>query len=55
MGVNHAKYDERRTAYFNDLGITVIRFPNNAIDKNFNSVCDEIEKVVSALELIMKT
>ena len=40
---------------FNDLGITVIRFPNNAIDKNFNSVCDEIEKVVSALELIMKT
>lgn len=51
----HAKYDERRTAYFNDLGITVIRFPNNAIDKNFNSVCDEIEKVVSALELIMKT
>ncbi|WP_337572946.1 endonuclease domain-containing protein [Phascolarctobacterium succinatutens] len=51
----HARYDERRTAYFNDLGITVIRFPNNAIDKNFNSVCDEIEKVVSALELIMKT
>ena len=44
------EYDERRTEYFKNLGITLIRFPNNVIDKNFNGVCEEIEKIILALE-----
>ena len=43
------KADEKRDAYLNSLGITVLRYPNTAINKNFNSVCEDI---LSHLELI---
>lgn len=46
----HSEYDRKRSIYFAYFGIRVIRFPNNIIDKNFNSVCEEIEKLVSMLE-----
>ena len=33
------QYDEIRTDYFNSLGIKVIRFTNNEIKHNLDSVC----------------
>jgi very-short-patch-repair endonuclease len=35
-------YDENRTAYFSGLGITVLRFTNEEINKAFDSVCQRI-------------
>ena len=40
-------YDENRTFALNQLGITVIRFSNYDIDKNFEGVCIEISKAIS--------
>lgn len=45
----HVEYDNKRSEYFKNLGITVIRFPNNAIYENFNGVCEEIDKIVICL------
>ena len=36
-------YDAERSAYFNSLGLTVLRFDNYEIDKNFNNVCLKIK------------
>jgi very-short-patch-repair endonuclease len=35
-------YDERRTAYFHCLGITVMRFTNEEIQKEFDAVCQRL-------------
>ena len=35
-------YDERRDAYLRSLGLTVLRFANSDVDKNFRGVCEEI-------------
>jgi very-short-patch-repair endonuclease len=35
-------YDERRDAYLRNLGLTVLRFANSDVDKNFRGVCEEI-------------
>ena len=37
-----AKYDEKRTEYLNSLGISVLRYSNTDIDKNFKAVCEDI-------------
>ena len=38
--------DEQRTADLRQLGIEVIRFPNNAVNQNFDGVCDWIDLCV---------
>ena len=35
-------YDEKRTAHLQNLGITVIRFSNTDVMKNFDGVCQQI-------------
>ena len=35
-------YDERRDAFLRILGLTVLRFANSDVDKNFRGVCEEI-------------
>jgi len=35
-------YDEKRTAYLESLGLTVLRFPNGAVTENLDGVCDAI-------------
>lgn len=39
--------DAVRTAYFNALGIRVLRFPNIEIDRNFEGVCLTIARALS--------
>ena len=39
-------YDRERTDILNAYGISVLRFSNTQIDRNFNSVCTEIDQVV---------
>ena len=40
------EYNERRTAYFESLGLIVIRFTNKDIDSNFDGVCQVIEQAI---------
>jgi very-short-patch-repair endonuclease len=40
------EYDKRRTAYFESLGLTVIRFTNKDIGNNFDGVCQVIEQTI---------
>ena len=40
----HLKYDAERTNYLNSLGIKVLRYTNEDIDKRFNGVCEDIYK-----------
>jgi very-short-patch-repair endonuclease len=42
----HMEYDTKRTAYFHDLNIKVLRFTNTEIKKNLQGVCYVIEKTV---------
>ena len=46
-----AEYDKFRSEYFKEFGITVIRFPNNFVDRYFEGVCEEIDKTVVKLEM----
>ena len=39
-------YDKERTDILNAYGISVLRFSNTQIDRSFNSVCMEIDRVV---------
>lgn len=41
------KKDEFRTEILEDYGLNVIRFTNQQIDRNFRSVCEYIDTVVS--------
>ncbi len=36
------KYDTERTGYLNNLGLTVLRYTNLDIQRNFRGVCDDI-------------
>ncbi len=36
--------DNLRDDYLNKLGITVLRYSNLDVDKNFNGVCEDIQK-----------
>ena len=40
--------DRKRTADLEKLGICVIRFPNNAVDRSFRGVCEAIDLTVQA-------
>ncbi|MBE6085841.1 MAG: endonuclease domain-containing protein [Selenomonas ruminantium] len=46
---NGQVYDEKRTAYLSDMGITVLRFSNRDIWENFQGVCSQIDRVVEML------
>ena len=47
---NALEYDDIRTDFFRNLGLKVIRFPNNDVDKNFEGVCEEIIKIMKMSE-----
>ena len=36
------KTDAQRDAYMCELGLDVLRIPNNAVNQNFSGVCEEI-------------
>ena len=40
------KNDEERTEYLSKFNLTVIRIPNNAVNNNFNGVCEYIVHIV---------
>lgn len=40
------KYDARRTAYFGNLGLKVLRFWNNEINSNLEGVILKIEEIL---------
>ena len=40
------KYDEERTAFLAEYGLTIIRIPNIEIHKNFRGVCEYIDRSV---------
>lgn len=42
-------YDTRRTAELNGLGVTIIRFCNTDVDRDFRAVCEEIDRRVKEL------
>jgi very-short-patch-repair endonuclease len=46
-GENQAKvYDQKRTAFLESKGLTVLRFTNPEVNKNINGVMDELEAFV---------
>ena len=40
------QYDEERTAFLEEYGLTVIRIPNTEIHNNFRGVCKYIDCLV---------
>ena len=40
-------YDQRRTAYFHSLGISVVRYYNNDVNHNFRGVCENILQILN--------
>ena len=38
--------DMQRDAYFESLGLTVLRVPNNAVTENFRGVCEKIDSII---------
>ena len=42
------EYDNKRTKYFNSLGLRVLRFTNHEIHTMFQAVCDTIDITVKA-------
>lgn len=41
------KYDDERTKYLEQYGLTIIRIPNNEINNNFDGVCEYLDSVIS--------
>ena len=39
-------YDRMRTEYLEDLGLTVLRVPNNEIKHNLRGVCEAIDELI---------
>ena len=39
---NGAEYDRERDRFFSEKEITVLRYPNNAVNQNFSGVCEDI-------------
>ena len=39
-------YDERRTAYLEGHGLTVVRIPNNEVNGNFSGVCEYLDRLL---------
>ena len=44
-------YDEARTAFLSSLGITVLRFTNDDVDKRLNGVVTEIKRVIAEKQM----
>ena len=42
-----AEHDARRTAWLNDIGYRVLRFPNHQLDEEIHSVVDQIREALS--------
>ena len=42
-------HDAIRTEHMTELGLTVLRIPNNAVNSNLSGVCDYIDKAVGEL------
>lgn len=40
------QYDEERTAYLKEYGVSVLRIPNNEVNQNFRGVCEYIDALV---------
>ena len=40
------QYDEERTAFLKEYGLTVIRIPNTEVHKNIRGVCEYIDRLV---------
>ena len=40
------QYDEERTKFLEEYGLTVLRIPNTLINKNFREICEYIDKTV---------
>ena len=38
--------DAQRDTYFESLGLTVLRIPNNAVTENFRGVCEKIAQLL---------
>ena len=38
--------DNERTIFLNQYGLSVVRIPNNEINKNFQGVCEYIDNIV---------
>ncbi len=43
QGIN---YDLKRSAYLESLGLSVLRFTNRDVDRNFRAVCEHIDMVI---------
>ena len=42
----HTEKDTERTAFLEEYGLTVIRIPNNEVNRNFRGVCAYIDAAV---------
>ena len=40
------RHDEKRTAFLESLGLTVVRYSNADINVRFRSVCEDIDRIV---------
>ncbi len=40
------KKDKQRTAFIEEYGLKVIRFPNNEVNQHFDAVCEYIDNIV---------
>ncbi len=45
---SNKEYDDIRTAFFNSLGINVLRFTNSEVKYNFDDVCKTIDTEVKS-------
>ena len=43
---NNAKMDQERTTFLESYNLTVIRIPNNEVNRNFRGVCEFIDSSV---------
>ena len=46
---NEQLKDKIRTEKLEDFNLTVLRFPNNEVDENFDGVCDYIDELVKKI------
>ena len=52
---NGAAYDRKRDRIFSEKEITVLRYPNNAVNQNFSGVCEDILKHLYPTEQLEET
>jgi very-short-patch-repair endonuclease len=45
------EYDENRTIFLNDLGITVIHFTNELVEQNIEKVVSDIKNTIIKIQL----